>query len=562
MRWLTLQQLKSKNPATRLQVVEKLASAEDPGDAEPLMSVLGDEHVEVRKAAAKALGRMRMSEAVEPLINALRDPHPDMRQTAATALKMIGDKTAVLPLVSLLKDQTAAVRYHAMSALDGLSWVPRNDTERALRSVAQGQIRQAADFGVFAIEALVGELQSGVHYKRIEAVETLAKIRDSRVIKPLTTALKDDDSTVRAKAVEALGNLGDHRAADSLALALKDKESRVRAAAVGALAKVTDARSLRVLIELLSDSSAEVRHAATEAISKINDPAVVEVLLKTVTDKDADIRQVVVNSLGRLQDQRAITPLVIALTDRDENVRQAAESALGKLNKNWQKSEEAMRAVPTLQVAAEDKEQWIRQLAAAVLKRIVGELPRQEEIVREETVLPVVETYRTRRAVHETLASMLVDADRDLRVAAIAGLMETEGGTSTPKLVTALRDNDHWVRSAAARSLEVLGWTPTNEEDRLQWLFALEKWTELAAAGPAAVFPLLAGAQEKSTELRCKIAETLGQINDPAVIEPLMLLLNDASKKVRKATAHVLVRMGPNRLNEAQQLVLGYELTN
>ena len=117
MRWLTLQQLKSKNPATRLQVVEKLAADEDPDGFEPLLSVLADDDIAVRKAAAKGLGKIRAEGAVDSLIAALRDPHPEMRQAVAQALKAIGDRKATSALATLLKDDNASVRYYVVAAL-------------------------------------------------------------------------------------------------------------------------------------------------------------------------------------------------------------------------------------------------------------------------------------------------------------------------------------------------------------------------------------------------------------------------------------------------------------
>ncbi len=58
--------------------------------------------LEVRRAAAKALGKLKAQEAVEALIQALQsDPDTNVRRAAAEALGQIGDKQAVEPLISL-----------------------------------------------------------------------------------------------------------------------------------------------------------------------------------------------------------------------------------------------------------------------------------------------------------------------------------------------------------------------------------------------------------------------------------------------------------------------------
>ena len=540
-------------------MVEKLAASEDEDALEPLLSVLADEDLEVRRSAAKGLGRLRSPDAVDSLVAALRDPQPEMRQTAAQALKAIGDKKATSALASMLKDDNASVRYHVVAALEALNWIPQNDGERALRSVAMGKLDQAANYGGAAVEAIAGELRTGVHYKRIEAVEALAKINDARVVKPLIAALKDEDGNVRAKAVEVLSRIGDARAVEPLITALKDRDSRVRASAVEALCKFGDARAIQALTGLLHDGSAEVRSAAAEALAKINDPSAIDSLIKLLSDVDNDIRQMAVKALGKLGDPRAVGPLVTALIDRHETVRQFAEAALVKINPEWDKSPEAFQAVPVLEAAAQDKEYWVRQSATTVLKRIVGDIAPAEN--SEEQITTVTDrTQQRRRDAAHLLANLLSDADRDVRLAAATALQQIGSRNSIPQLVEALADQDNWVRRAVVKTLHVLNWQPEDEKQMVLYCVATMNWDKLGEMGITAIAGVEPMLHDSNPEIRKTAVGILGRITDAAAMDLLLTMLHDSEKVVRKAAANALMANWMPSLNEAQQLLLGLEL--
>ena len=84
-----------------------------------LIQALTDEHWDVRRRAAYALGNLGDT-AVEPLIRALTNDRWDIRRKAAWALGNIGDPRAVVPLLHALKDDRAEVREQAAWGLGAL----------------------------------------------------------------------------------------------------------------------------------------------------------------------------------------------------------------------------------------------------------------------------------------------------------------------------------------------------------------------------------------------------------------------------------------------------------
>ncbi|MGA2854174.1 MAG: HEAT repeat domain-containing protein, partial [Verrucomicrobiota bacterium] len=116
MIWWTYQQLRNRNPKSRLAAIEKLAAAGDRESVQPLMFALKDEKAEVRSAAAMALGKL-------------------------------GDREVVNGLVGLLRDADAGVRSSAARSLGKLGWQPADDAERMSLLVATGKMPQVSEFG-------------------------------------------------------------------------------------------------------------------------------------------------------------------------------------------------------------------------------------------------------------------------------------------------------------------------------------------------------------------------------------------------------------------------------
>ena len=132
-----------------------------------------------------------------------------------------------------------------------------------------------------------------------------------------------------------------------------------------------------------------------------------------------------------------------------------------QIDPHWDKSDAAKRATPELRKALSHKEYWVRQSAADVLAKIGS--------VRE--VEPKINTfsspeYLRHKSVVKALFNALDDYDRDLRLAAVEALGQIGDASCIELLVQATRDSDTWVRQAAARSLNMLGWHPDAQKQK------------------------------------------------------------------------------------------------
>ena len=113
-------QLKDKDPAQRQEAVRALGQI-GPGAVAVLASALQDPNINVRVAAADALGRIGedAKAAVTALNDSLKDPDKTVRRHAAFALGIIDpeNKVVVPALIESLKDQDLEVRRLAAVAL-------------------------------------------------------------------------------------------------------------------------------------------------------------------------------------------------------------------------------------------------------------------------------------------------------------------------------------------------------------------------------------------------------------------------------------------------------------
>ncbi len=370
MQWWTYQQLRARNPNTRLAVVEKLAQSNSTDSVGPLLFAIKDEDANVRTAAARALGRFKDRCAVEPLIQMLRDRVPLVRAAAAQTLGKLGDPQAVNYLVELLRDNDPLVRACASRSLEKLGWQPGTDSQRVLQVLAAGNQHQIVALGVDAIEPLLEMMQTGPPNKQLEAVKALGEIYEARAIPALLQALKKSSPAVRIAALEALERHADPSVYPEVERALRDTNANVRGAAVEAAARCGGAQAVPSLLHMLKDSSWEVRRDAAKALGLLGDASVVEALCGLVRDSDRDVRESAVVALGHIGDPYAIYPLVLTLLDPESCVRTAAASALLKVDRHWEQTESVRLALPEIQAALNHRDYWVRNSAAKLLEQV------------------------------------------------------------------------------------------------------------------------------------------------------------------------------------------------
>ncbi|MBK7493307.1 MAG: HEAT repeat domain-containing protein [Nitrosomonas sp.] len=150
----------------------------------------------------------------------------------------------------------------------------------------------------------------------------------------------------------------------------------------------------------------------------------------------------------------------------------------------------------------------------------------------------------------QILTSALKDEDSFVRSRAAKSLGEIGGKTVVDVLMLALKDEDSFVRSRAASALGEIGdkavvhpliHSLKDEDSTVRWMAAeaLEK-----IGDKAAVDPLIHSLKDENSIVRWTAAEALEKIGDKAAVNPLIHSLKDENSIVRWTAAKALEKIG------------------
>ena len=229
---------------------------------DPLIAWLMEGNDYVRCHAAETLGELSDPHTVKSLIVALTDNVKSVREAAATAIKNIGSP-AIDPLIVALKDDKWSIRKAAIEALSNLE-DPR------------------------AVIPLIMMLNNKSDNKA--AHDALIRIGTSAV-EPLIVTLNKNDDNLRLEALNLLGQIGDSRAVEPLIAALKDGYAQVRSRAVQGLGQIKDVRAIEPLIDYAFNANLKEVHEIGYALCNINNPDAIQILFSALTNNNYSIRK-------------------------------------------------------------------------------------------------------------------------------------------------------------------------------------------------------------------------------------------------------------------------------
>jgi HEAT repeat protein len=238
-----LNSLKDREDEVRIAACLSLGLFKDPGTFDEITNVLLDDpKIEVRQAAANALGNTQHPKAVPYLLEALHDSYwwYERESAAGDLLKAIEKmgSAAVDPLIEALQDKEGAVRKFAVILLGKIK-DPRAMEPLAMaqydlyHEVGSASAEALAGFGAPAIPLLTEALSHPEMWIRIHAVRALGQMKESQAVSLLLNMLHDPEREVKKQTIISLGTLEDQRVLQTLEVIAGDRTDRE----LGALAK-------------------------------------------------------------------------------------------------------------------------------------------------------------------------------------------------------------------------------------------------------------------------------------------------------------------------------------
>ncbi len=478
------------------------------GSIEKLARSLEDPKIEIRVAAAEALGELKATAAVNALAALYNDSEDEAVLAAVRALAAMESPAATTPLVAALKLDATPCRIIAAEALGGLHAQGAvgalaealDDTDVEVRCAAAEALgRIGSEAGSASLAAM---LDSGSEALRRACVEALARTGGPDAIAGLMGLLADEGSTLRPAALDALFALGTNAIPGTMQ-SLRAGPRGVRAGAIELLQRLDasprsgdDALWYRLAQSSL-DHPGAIDAELVEELAHLEGPAPA-LLLEAASSPIADYRDHAIRSLEAKGE--ACLPALEAHVERTATPRA----------KEWFKSRSTWIGSPSWRV-----DLWA---AASALDP----------------------SFEFDPQVESRLAAMGSQAYRILAAPdfvpgrpTIPSLVRLLGDTTTPPAEQP--DYDASGMPVIKRRIDPF----TGETNQKA---AADK---LAEAGGAAVFPLLAALQSDNTLVAGHAARILGRVGDPRAIGPLMAILGqkiDAGEMLSQSPFYIALQ--------------------
>jgi hypothetical protein len=234
-------------------------------------------------------------------------------------------------LRELVSDQNRAVYSMTAYIVDS-----REDDTRVLALEERAKKGEQAAF-----DELTQVLSSDdSRYARQDAVYSLGRLHDIRVIEPLIKAmLSDEYCGVRSVAATMISEFGYRH---EFAMALKDCHHSVRQEVARILGQIGDSRAVEPLIEALKDPDIGARCDVAIALGKIGNTCATDPLITLLDCENESVRVAAVTALGNVEDPRAVQALAKACDDPSAWVCDVAKKASEKIEK---KNQERLQAI-------------------------------------------------------------------------------------------------------------------------------------------------------------------------------------------------------------------------
>lgn len=310
-----------------LDLIYDIGHCDYPDEIVHLLS--GDPNVNVRAAAAKALGKLKYGPAVPALINALTDDEW-VCFSAIEALTQVNDDRPVDMIMKLLDSPSDTLRCAAIEALGrigsqkaGLTLIKRIDgsdeIERRLiiRSLVQiGMVSSVPD----ASSPLVEMLRHGNREDKCIALHGLAQLKSQDSINTILDiagsfdpSIPDDQDilNVARKTIKSIANV------EALVQAMKNPAIKYRGKviAIEAIGEMKSKKAVPVLISMLKSHCRDIRRSSLASLGMIHSRDIKTCLMESISDHDSHVRKTAISALGDIGDMTAFDPLVSLLRE-------------------------------------------------------------------------------------------------------------------------------------------------------------------------------------------------------------------------------------------------------
>ena len=359
-----LKKLVSPESRERESAVRILGGIQNPDTLDPLVNMLSDPMISIRRTAAKSvakygdkaiplladkikssandtivlkqaalsLGLINSDKTTSMLADMLAGDNVLVREAAAKAMGYYPRARAIPILKKALRDSDWRIRKAAAESLKKQKWTPDNASDNAFFLAADQNWAGLIKQGESALKALKLTLNDPAGWVRRSALETITaiKVPDDKMLMKI---VDDKSPKIRSAATLALGRAYSPKAEAKLISLLNDSDKQVKLAAINSLGRIKSKKAVPALIKLLKSNDRNIRIEAVAALGMSGDKSAIPELAQ-IAEKDSwEIRKKAISGLGGLNTPESTKALVNALDDQDFYNRSLAAELLKK--RNW-----------------------------------------------------------------------------------------------------------------------------------------------------------------------------------------------------------------------------------
>lgn len=482
--------LKDKDDDVRKFALDLLIDINQNVDAEKILPLLKDPNQNARASAAKAVGVVMQQSGIPYLIEALHDDEWVVF-SVLEALSKIQDNAAVCAIVELLDSPSITLRFAAIEAL--------------------GSIGAPA-----ASAPLLRHFLQADEMEKREAVKSLVKIgvtpSMSEIYAILADMLKNGDWEERMTALKGIVDLGEERAVADIAdvggsLDPSDPDSEDRLyrikEALGAFGCNDN------LLSCLDNPAIKYRGRVLviEIIGELKCETAVPFLVKLIEGNLRDVRRASVRALGEISDDESRQALEDAVNDHDSHVRKAAINALGRIG------DRSSFDILLKLLRIEQYRDVLEEIIQSMLMLDQNELFRhvsEFDAGRKEILAKYVNDQ-------DTLIRLSEDENLQIRIAAVSGLGRLGSDAAQIRLRQLVKDPDPSLRKAAVMAMGDLR---------------------------CCYGDIKAALHDEDMWVRIYAVKALGCSEDPAMLDVMILMLNDKEIPVVLSTIDAIAQIG------------------
>ena len=456
-------------------VVEALAKIKDPSAVSGLVKLLPQASPLVSSAIIDALGGLGDVKAIPLLFSSLENVSTPLRHKIVKAIVQILSGRALSLLSAKSQDRLRAYLLEALAdndedilpaALQGLSAIGREDATKAIINMAL---------------TLDMERQPELYDA---AIQSLASIGYNNLLRD---ALRSDDERRVAIAMETCRLLDDHSPVEELKNIYWRVSPDLRRAAVAEAALLGDCNDAPFFFSVVEESKdAEVLKSALVFFGNQQTcPEVEDVVFAQIDHRYVDVKEMALEACINLHSPKLNVRFKERTLSDDPMQRMMATYALGRYSVT-ENLEEITRAL-------EDPSPRVRQVAVEAFQNLG----------------PQAEAYLP------NLMTLLLDEDKNVRVALVDLLGQIGTPSVLPHIISALADDNDWVRIRAAEALGM---------------------HKIAAAVPTLAQML----ENSSPMVTFKIIEALGMIGGNVAFTVLLGMMDNEDQEIQHAAAEAV----------------------